>query len=169
MYVPDGSDLGATDMTPLSTSTEDKAEMLERTPWSRDFQWEQLLSLAGYMQALRLREKGTVFREHDRHSYLCLVVEGKVAVYKEDAEEGQKELIHLGPGKAFGEIALIDDQPRSATIVALTDSTLMVLTQDALKQLSAREPTVANILLWKLARVLSGRLRQTSGALVELI
>ncbi len=156
-------------MTPQATSTQDKAEMLDGTPWTQDFKWQQILVLAGYMQAMRLRQKGTVFREHDRTPYMCLVLSGQVAVLKEDAKAGQKELINLGPGKAFGEIALLDSMPRSASIVATMDSTLMVMTQESLKRLSRDHPDLANILLWKLARVLTGRLRQTSGALVELI
>jgi CRP-like cAMP-binding protein len=167
MYVPGSSALGATDMTPLGLSPEDKAEMLERTSWSQAFNWEQILTLAGYMQAVRLRAEGTVFREHDRKAYMCLLVTGEVAVLKEGVEGGQKQLTNLGAGKAFGELALLDSQPRSATIVATADSTLMVLTLDALQQLSEEQPTVANLVLWKLARVVSGRLRQTSGALIE--
>jgi len=154
-------------MTPIAASSQDKAEMLDGTPWSHDFSWQQLLSLASYMQALQLRAKGTVFREHDRPPYMCVVVTGQVTVLKEDADKSLKELVHIGPGKAFGEIAVIDSQPRSATIVAAQDSKLMVLTQDSLKQLCREQPDLANVLLWKLARVLSGRLRQTSGALVE--
>jgi len=169
MYVPSSSALGATDMTPLGLSAEDKAEMLDRTPWSQDLAWEQIVVLAGYLQAVRLRAEGTVFKEHDRKAYMCLLVTGGVAVLKEGVEGGQKPLINLGAGKAFGELALLDGQPRSASIVATADSTLMVLTQEALEQLSEDQPTVANLVLWKLARVVSGRLRQTSGALIELI
>jgi len=169
MYEPSSGGLGATDMTPVAVSTQDKAEMLDGTPWTQDFEWQEIVVLAGYMQALKLIEDGTVFREHDREVYMCLVVSGRVAIFKEDAEEGQRELINLGPGKAFGEIALLDGQPRSATVIATMDSTLMVLTQQALKDLCRDQPKLATTLLWKLARVLTGRLRQTSGALVELL
>ena len=166
---PTSGGLGATDMTPLAASNQDKAEMLDGTPWTQDFEWQQVLTLSSYMEVLQLREGGVVFREHDRRVYMCLVLSGQVAVFKKDAQEGQRELINLGPGKAFGEIGLLDGHPRSATVVATKDSTLMVLTQQSLMALCADQPKLANSLLWKLARVLTGRLRQTSGALVELL
>ena len=50
-------------MTSVAASSQDKAEMLDGTPWSHDFSWQQLLSLVSYMQALQLRAEGTVFRE----------------------------------------------------------------------------------------------------------
>ncbi len=167
MYVPENTSLGATDMTPVRMSSEDKAELLESTPWTRNFSWPQVLALAAYIQVFQIRAKKTVFREHDKGSYMCLLLEGRVGVFKQDAELGTKELAQLGPGKAFGELALLDGQPRSATIAASVDSKLMVLSQDGLKHLCEERPKLANALLLLLVRVVAGRLRVTSGALVE--
>ena len=167
MLVPGSSFLGSTDMTPVTMSTEDKAELLEATSWARDMAWEQVLGLAAYMQVMRIRNGHKVFAEHDREAFMCLVIKGNVGVFKEDSQHGQKELARLGPSKAFGELALFDDQPRSATVIANKDSELMVLSQEALNRLSEERPELANKLLWMLVRIVTGRLRQTSGALVE--
>ncbi len=167
MFTPGRSFLGSTDMTPVKMSTEEKAELLEATSWTKDLSWEQVLGLAAYMQIMQIRSGHTVFREHDREAFMCLVIQGNVGVFKEDSQLGQKELARLGPSKAFGELALFDDQPRSATVTANRDSKLMVLSKEALDKLSEERPELANKLLWMLIRVVTGRLRQTSGALVE--
>jgi CRP-like cAMP-binding protein len=167
MFVSGSSFLGATDMTPVQMATKDRAELLESTPWTRDFNWEQVLGLASYMQVLQIRAGHTVFDEHAREAFMCLVIEGSVTVLKSDSQDGQKELAWFGPGKAFGELALLDNQPRSATVKAAVDSRLMVLSDDALANLCEEQPKLANALLRVLVKVISGRLRQTSGALVE--
>ena len=169
MYVPQLSALGATDMTPVKMSTQDKAELLEASAWTHDFNWPQVLALAAYTQVFRVRAEHVVFREHDRNGYMCLVLDGQVGVFKEDSELGKKELARLGPGKAFGELALLDGQPRSATIAASMDTRVLVLSHEALKQVCQDHPKLGNALLWVLVRVIAGRLRATSGALVEAL
>jgi CRP-like cAMP-binding protein len=167
MYVPGSEFLGKTDMTPVQMSVPDKAELLEATPWTQNLNWEHVLALAGYTQVLQIRAGRTIFREHYREAYMCFVINGRVGIFKEDSQLGQKELVRLGPGKTFGEIAVLDDQPRSATVIANTDAQLMVLSKDGLKHLCEDRPKLANKLMWVLVRVVTGRLRQTSGALVE--
>jgi CRP-like cAMP-binding protein len=64
-------------------------------------------------------------------------------------------------------MALLDGQPRSATAVAAEDLVLLVFTRPELDKLVEAKPRLGVKLLWKLARFLSQRLRQTSGALAE--
>jgi len=154
-------------MTPVQMSTEDKAELLEATPWTKELTWNHVVALAGYTQVLQIREGKTVFREHDRDAYMCFVINGQVGIFKEDSKLGQKELVNLGSGKTFGEIAVLDNQPRSATVIAKEDSRLMVLGKDGLEHLCEDRPKLANKLMWALVKVVTGRLRQTSGALVD--
>jgi len=89
------------------------------------------------------------------------------AIVKHDAAEHGKVVATLGPGQTIGEMALLDGQPRSASVVAAEDLVLLVFTRAALEHLVEEKPSLAVKVLWKLARVLSQRLRQTSGALVE--
>jgi CRP-like cAMP-binding protein len=60
----------------------------------------------------------------------------------------------IGPGKTFGEMSLIDGEPRSASAIALDDSKVLVLTE---------------MVLLKLAQLMSQRLRQTSDLLVDFL
>jgi CRP-like cAMP-binding protein len=75
----------------------------------------------------------------------------------------------LGPGRAFGEMSVIDAEPRSATLVAREPGLLMVLTGESFASLSDEHPRVALNLLQRMARSLSQRLRQTSGQLADYL
>tara|TARA_Y100001968_G_scaffold328994_1_gene377333 strand:- start:2194 stop:2664 length:471 start_codon:yes stop_codon:yes gene_type:complete len=154
-------------MTPLKMSTQARAELLETTPWAQNLSWEQVVRLAAYVQATQVRAERTVFREHARERYMCLILEGRVAILKEDSRLGQKKLAELGRGKAFGEIAVLDSQPRSASVVASVDTRMLVLSRKALEHMCEEQPKLANKLMWMLVEVVTARLRMTSGALVE--
>jgi CRP/FNR family cyclic AMP-dependent transcriptional regulator len=64
----------------------------------------------------RFAARDTIFKEGDRGDEFFVVVSGKVEIMY-----GNRSLETLGPNGIFGEMALIDDSPRSATVVALTD------------------------------------------------
>ncbi|MGE3332591.1 MAG: MFS transporter [Rhodospirillaceae bacterium] len=70
----------------------------------------------------------------------------------------QKEVARLGEGEFFGEMALFDDQPRSASIVALTDTTLLTLDRDRFSTLVLQRPEV----LFHICKMFGARLRETN-------
>ncbi len=144
-------------------------ELLDATPWSSDFAWEEILQLSGFVDCVTVHGGEVVFHEHDEQACMFLVIEGEVRVVKEGPDRDPRTLVTLGPGKAFGEISLLDGRPRSASVVATRASTLFVLTQEKLRTLCSTRPRLGTILLWKLCRVVGGRLRETSGTLVEYL
>ncbi len=144
-----------------------RAELLDGTRWANEFAWAEIEAIAAHLQ-LRRRSKGEVVcREGDADPSLFIIAQGSVAIMKHDAEEREKLLAKLGPGQTLGEMALLDGQPRSATAVAADDLVLLVFTRAELDRLVESKPRLGVKLLWKLARFLSQRLRQTSGALAE--
>jgi len=63
-----------------------------------------------------------IFRQGDDGDRLYVVTKGEVEVVREDPEKGDLVLARLGPGEYFGEMALINNQPRNATVRAVTDA-----------------------------------------------
>jgi CRP-like cAMP-binding protein len=62
----------------------------------------------------------TVFRQGDPGDFIYTIIKGEVAVMREDPEQGETMLSKLGPGEYFGEMALVSDAPRNATVRTLT-------------------------------------------------
>ena len=76
------------------------------------------------------------------------VLEGKVRVWKiSSASAGCVELAQLGPGQIFGEMALVDEKPRSASVTALTEARLKVLRRNEFLQSFHSDPDFAAALL----------------------
>jgi CRP-like cAMP-binding protein len=86
-----------------------------------------------------------LFRQGDAGVNLYVVVEGAVRVYNEGPP--RTELMVLGPGSFFGEIALVTDHPRSATVVCEQPTQLLSIDRDALRALMRDHPDVLPVLL----------------------
>ena len=100
---------------------------------------------------------------------MCLIAEGAVDVVKRDSEGKNQVITSLGPGKTFGEMALIDGEPRSASVVAAQDTLLFALTQESFESLLEETPRLGAKLLMMITKGMSQRLRQTSGVLVDYL
>ena len=72
-----------------------------------------------------------VFREGDRGDWLYIVTEGEVEVLKNDGAGTAAPLRRLGPGECFGEIALVSDRPRSATVRAVCATNVLAVDREA--------------------------------------
>lgn len=117
---------------------------------------EQLAEIAPYVSIRRFEEQEVVFEEGDEGDGMYVLVTGSAQVFVEGHNDGTRmPLAILAPGQCFGEMALLDRQPRSATVKALSPSTCLFVPVDRFSHLLARDATVARALL----PVLTQRLR----------
>ena len=92
-------------------------------------------------------------RQGDPGNCAYLIQSGTVSVYTE--KDGKKvEHARLGAGEIFGEMALVFDEPRSASVKAVKDTSLIILTREAFKQkLNKTDPTIKAIVGMLIKRV----------------
>lgn len=140
---------------------------LERTAIFDDFRREDFEALVGYLSVLRVDAGTLIFREGEKGTRMCLLLDGKLEVFKTDDSGARKKITDVGAGKLIGEMSLIDGMPYSATVVASAISTLVMLSRDNLQRICEERPRVGNRLLWKIGNLLSLRLRQTTGRLID--
>jgi CRP-like cAMP-binding protein len=122
--------------------------------------------------AMAVRERpyprhSVIVFEDDPGDALFVVAEGQVKVVLIGEDGREVILAVLGPGDFFGELALIDDEPRSAHVIAMEDARLLVLRRQDFQRTLEEHPRIALGLL----RTLSRRLRRADdkiGALVLL-
>ncbi len=143
--------------------------MLENNNMFTDFNRTELLTLADYCQAYLAPIGTIVFNEGEQSSYLCLLVEGKLSVYKDADGEKSKKLVDVRPGKTIGEMSVIDGLPYSATVKATDASKLILITKENFAKIGEDHPRLGVKILWKFSQLLSLRLRQTSGKLIDLL
>ena len=134
-----------------------RMESLSKMPFFKYLGYADLLKVFVNMQTVRFSKGMPVFAEGDNGADLFLVLSGMVRVH-----HGDNELARLGPGAHFGEMALIDQAPRSASISTVEDSLLLRLDRKMFFTLIRKESELAKKVLWNMLQVLSGRLRTTN-------
>ena len=110
----------------------------------------------------------TIFAEGAVGDKMYLIVSGAVRISREVPGMGEEALAVLRPGNYFGEMALIDDSPRSADAKAHETTEVFVIRKEDLEDLLFVDRDLAYDLLWNLVRTLSGRLRETNDKMTFL-
>jgi len=109
-----------------------------------------------------------IFREGDPGNALFIVTKGRASAYLSQANGGDIRLATFAPGTIFGELAILDAGPRSASIVADDDVVCYALSDQKFAELSKEAPAVAIKLLSGLGRELSRRLRRANQTIHQL-
>lgn len=134
-----------------------RARAMERLFLFADLPFHARLRV-GRIVSERMFEQGeTIVQQGEIGDTLYVVVQGTVTVVVDG-----KEVAKLTEGEHFGELALVDDQPRSATIVAQERTHLLSIERNALREYCVMEPAVGNVIVWKLLASLANRLRNTN-------
>jgi CRP-like cAMP-binding protein len=123
---------------------------------------DQLARVAEITSTRDVQAGRSVFREGSTGDEMYVVASGTIRISKQIPGAGEEALTLLGPGSTFGEMAAIDDAPRSADAVAHTACTLLAIRRDDLDRLMFLDKDLAYALLWSFVRTLSSRLRETS-------
>ncbi|MBI3181037.1 MAG: cyclic nucleotide-binding domain-containing protein [Myxococcales bacterium] len=103
-----------------------------------------------------------IFKEGDSGLAMYVIVEGKVRISKQVPGVGEEALAILEKGQYFGEMALIEEGPRSADAIAHVSCKLYEIPREKLDQLMFTDKELAYVVLWTFVRTLSERLRETN-------
>ncbi len=123
---------------------------------------DQLHKVAAIAKHRDLAAGEAIFREGDPGNEMYVVVAGRVRISKNVQGVGEEALTILDAGAYFGEMAVVDDSPRSADAIAHTTCALAVLGREELDQVMFIDKDLAYDLLWTFVRTLSSRLRETN-------
>ena len=143
--------------------------MIEAVPMFSELPHADVKSLAGYLRAYEAKKGALIFKEGTKGMFMCVVISGRVDILKEGQEREQKKVAVVRPGKSMGEMSLLDELPYSATAVAQEDTQLLLLTRMSFTRLSEERPLLCNLVLRQIARLMSLRLRQTTGVLLDYL
>jgi CRP-like cAMP-binding protein len=124
-----------------------KVEALRRAPLFEGLSKAELAELARVAEDMEVGRGQALTREGDSGREFFVLMDGEVEVTRGDKKLGRK-----GSGDFIGEIALLEDMPRTATVTALTPLRLFVLTGPAFRQVVEKHPEVESKVLRALAR-----------------
>ena len=101
----------------------------------------------------------TLFKEDDVGRALFIVASGNVQLLRKDSFGKDKPLAEVCPGELFGEMALLEEMPRTAGAQALEKTKVYLLYKNKLERLIGDHPRIGVVIVHYLARTLSSRLR----------
>jgi CRP/FNR family cyclic AMP-dependent transcriptional regulator len=106
-----------------------------------------------------------IFREGDPGKHMYVILDGGVEIRKRTGEKSSRTMITLKKGDIFGEMAVVEGKPRSATAIAATDCRLLRLDEEAFYDLVFKNPDFAV----KMIKTLSSRLRSADTLIEEVM
>lgn len=142
----------------MTASAQDPAELLARVPVFADLSPADLRQISSLSHPRRFAAGETVFREGDSSNTCYLVRSGHARAIREHADGRQIALATFGPGDIFGELAMFDDERRSATVEAIDALDVLAILGPDMRRMMLRRPQLAVAL----AASLSRRLRTTN-------
>jgi CRP-like cAMP-binding protein len=141
------------------------ADVLRKVPLFSDLAEAELVRFAEVTREREYPKNSVILFEDDPGDALYIVSSGQVKVVL-IGEDGREVILSvLGEGDFFGEMSLIDDEPRSAHVIAMKDSQLLVLRRDDFQSQLEHHPKIA----FKLLRVLVQRLRRADEKIGGLV
>lgn len=129
--------------------------MLEKVSLFSSLPAETLQALEQSASVRKYPKNTILFLEGDVSGQLFVVVSGLVCVYTDDDEGRQLVLNYMGPDEYFGELSLLDDKPRSASVVTVEDSQLLSISRESFREFLQRHPCLYDCLMVELV----GRVR----------
>ena len=133
-------------------STVEKVLFLKSIDLFSQIPGEELSQIALITDEILFEEGDEIFHEGDPGDTLYFVIDGKVRIFTRN-----EELAVLGDRQVFGEMALLDSQPRSASATAVTDITLLKIHRDDFREILSEKGEIAQGVI----KVLTRRLRAT--------
>jgi len=155
--------------TEVVVSDYEKLGVLSKSHLCTGMNRNEVQSIAPFFHAYQLAAGTDIYEEGDQEAFLCLVVSGSVNVCKDRGTPSEKIIITLGPGETVGEVSVIDELPRSASVVANSEAILYALTRRSLVDMFTSSHLLWSKLIFNITLSLCSRLRHTNDMLVEAL
>jgi serine/threonine protein phosphatase PrpC len=139
-----------------------KMGLLEKIPLFAFLNYKERSAIFSIITTKNFSAGAEILREGSQGEDLYILTQGRVVVEKAGQRIGE-----LATGDYFGEMGLVDNAPRSATVRALEPTECMVITRADMMSMMRREQMMAVKLLWSFVQTLSERLRNANTGMVE--
>jgi CRP-like cAMP-binding protein len=142
--------------------------LLKKVPIFSDLTPKELAEVEKIVHQRKYKKNETIIHTGDPGLGMYIIAKGSVEILEEDEKGGKRTLAKLSDGSFFGDMALLDEDPRSASVIALVDSDIMGFFRPDFLDLIYRKPKLGIKVLLALARVIGERLRHTNELLTKI-
>ncbi len=142
---------------------------IKESDFFSDFDDDEIEILARWSKAYSADAGCVILNEGDKSNCLCIIISGVVNIFKGLPHDEQLKIAEITTGESIGEMGIIDGEPFSASAIASKDSTVLLITREDFEDIVTQHRELGNKLLWKLAKLLTARLRHTTQRLAALL
>ena len=142
-------------------------EVVTQTPIFKDLNQREFRHIEAILYRRRLKVDETLFRQGERGLGMYLILSGKVQIVQQGEDSAPQALAILGPGDFFGEQALLDITPRTASVKVLEAGEVIGFFRPDFLNLIERTPRLGLKIVMHLSQMISVRLRYTNQLLKE--
>ncbi len=131
---------------------------------------EQIAEFQSICGTRSVRSGEVIIKEGERGSEMFIMLKGRVAIQRRTRAGDDYTVVNLRAedNVFFGEMALIDDDTRSATIVATEESEFLVITKEDFQRLGESHPQIVLPITREIGKILASRLRKTTGDMLTI-
>ena len=137
-------------------------------PLFEDLSRGELQEISRVLQHKAYQKDEVVFQQGNPGTGLFIVMTGSVDVQQEEDDGTILHLASAKPGEFIGELALLDDAPRTASAIAVDETSVVALYRTDLLALSQTRPRLGVKVLMQLSQIVAERLRRTNRALKDV-
>ncbi len=145
------------------------ATFLRSVPVFQDLKGPNLEVLIGFLEERSWAVGEAICQEGELGRTLYVIREGEIEVLRSSSKGNPVPIVRLGPGECFGEMTLVELQPRSASCIVRKKAVTYALTNLDLWNLYKTDNFAYTIVLQNICRMLSRRLRKADSRIVEFI
>jgi len=145
----------------IPSDIDERVSFLKKCPLFSELKKEELSKIAAFLKEKKYKKNALVFKEGSFGDTLYLIKLGEVRIVKKVTED--ETIVVLKRGNFFGEMALIENKPRSAGVITTEKSILYLLTKAEFKYLLSENPSIA----FSMMQTLSERIREADYSFIE--
>lgn len=142
----------------MSSRTIDNYDLLKNTELFSEIDQDSLNMLCANARTLTFRKNSVLMSEGETGASLYVIKSGSVKIYVSDDQGNEIVLNDLKPADYFGEVSLLDDEPRTASAVTLQRTEVVVIAKSTFVACVEKNPTIALIII----RTMTRRLRRAT-------
>lgn len=132
-----------------------RAKQLEKIEFFQGMSMLELTELATMMKIIKYKKNTVIFNQGDLSRSLFVIIQGRLKVFATDEEGNQTIFAFMNDGDIFGELSLLNEAPRSATVSTVEDCTVLSLDHVIFKDFMNVHPAAC----WPLFKSLTNRIR----------
>lgn len=151
----------------LMIQSNDLIDFISNIPLFESLTKKEVETVSVYVRSQTLESGQILFNQWDRAECVCFVEQGALNVLTKSGPEEHEIVATLRRGRSIGEMSLIDNFPRAATIQSASETNLVILTRAGFDELMSDHHDLGIKILKGLARLLAQNLRKTSSRLAD--